>query len=67
MKLYHLYANTDRYWENGIEYFVSLPQGEVSLEEFNKYCEVFLNKVDYSKICIDHIEDDVIYFYSDIV
>ena len=67
MKLYHMRANTDPYWENGVKHYISLPEGEVSLEEFSKYCEIFTNKVDYAVICIDHIENDTVYFYSDIV
>ena len=68
MKFYHIYANSDTYYDdNGVKHTVSLRQGEVSLEEFQTYCELFTRKVDYSKLCIDRIEGDTIYFYSDIV
>jgi hypothetical protein len=60
-------ANTDKYYENGIEKTVSLREGEVSLEELKEYCEIFINKVDYSVLGISHIENDTLYFYSDIV
>ena len=67
MKFYHMYANSDRYYdENGVERIVSLRQGEVSVEEFQEYCEIF-KKVDFSVIGIDRIENDTLYFYSDIV
>ena len=67
MKLYHMNASTDTYYEDGVEKTVSLRQGEVSLEEFQEYCDIFNNKVDYAVLAIDRIENDTIYFYSDIV
>ena len=67
MKLYHMYASKDTYYENGVKHTVSLREGEVSLKELQDYCDIFTNKVSYSVICIDHIENDTIYFYSDIV
>ena len=67
MKFYHMYANSETYYDNGVKHTVSLRQGEVSLEEFQTYCEIFTNKIDFSKLCIDRIEEDTLYFYSDIV
>ena len=67
MKFYHMNSNTDSYYEDGIKKTVSLRQGEVSLEEFQEYCNIFNNKVSYSVLAIDRIENDTLYFYSDIV
>ena len=67
MKFYHMNSNTDAYYENGVKKTVSLRQGEVSFEEFQEYCDIFTNKVDYSVLAIDRIENDTLYFYSDIV
>ena len=67
MKFYHMYANSDTYYEKGVRKTVSLRKGEVSFEEFQEYCETFTRKVDFSKLCIDRIENDTLYFYSDIV
>ena len=67
MKFYHMSANSDEYYEDGVKKTVSLRQGEVSLEEFQEYCEIFTKKVDYSVLGIDRIENDTLYFYSDIV
>lgn len=67
MKFYHMYANSDEYYEDGVKKTVSLRQGEVSLEEFQEYCEIFTKKVDYSVLGIDRIENDTLYFYSDVV
>ena len=67
MKFYHMSANSDEYYEDGVKKTVSLRQGEVSLEEFQEYCEIFTKKVDYSILGIDRIENDTLYFYSDIV
>ena len=67
MKFYHISANSDEYYEDGVKKTVSLRQGEVSSEEFQEYCEIFTKKVDYSVLGIDRIENDTLYFYSDIV
>ena len=67
MKFYHMFANSDNYYEDGVKKTVSLRQGEVTLEEFQEYCEIFTKKVDYSVLGIDRIENDTLYFYSDIV
>lgn len=66
MKFYHMFSNSDDYYEDGVQKTVSLRQGEVSLKELQEYCEIFTNKVDYSVLVIDRIENDTIYFYSDI-
>lgn len=66
MKFYHMYENSDDYYEDGVKKTVSLRQGEVTLEEFQKYCEIFTQKVDYSVLGIDRIENDTLYFYSDV-
>lgn len=67
MKFYHMSANSDDYYEDGVKKTVSLRQGEVTLEEFQEYCEIFTNKVGYAVLGIDRIENDTLYFYSDIV
>lgn len=67
MKFYHMSANSDSYYEDGVEKTVSLRQGEVTLKEFQEYCEIFTKKVDYAVLGIDRIENDTLYFYSDIV
>lgn len=68
MKFYHMYANSDTYYDDdGNKHTVSLRKGEIPLEELQAYCEIFTHKVDYSKLCIDRIEGDTLYFYSDIV
>lgn len=67
MKFYHMYESSDEYYEDGVKKTVSLRQGEVTLEEFREYCEIFTKKVDYSVLGIDRIENDTLYFYSDIV
>ena len=67
MKFYHMFANSDDYYEDGVKKTVSLRQGEVTLEEFQEYCEIFTKKVDYSVLGIDRIENDTLYFYSNIV
>lgn len=67
MKFYHLSAANNTYYEDGVKKIVFLRQGEVSLEEFQEYCEIFTNKVDYAVLGIDRIENDTLYFYSDIV
>jgi hypothetical protein len=59
--------SNDNYYEDGVKKTVSLRQGEVTLEEFQEYCEIFTKKVDYAVLGIDHIENDTLYFYSDIV
>ena len=41
MKFYHISANSDDYYEDGIRKTVSLRQGEVTLKEFQEYCEIF--------------------------
>lgn len=67
MKFYHMFANSDYYYEDGVKKTVSLRQGEVTLEEFQEYCEIFTKKVDYAILGINRIENDTLYFYSDIV
>lgn len=67
MKFYHLLSADNTYYENGVKKTISLRQGEVSLEEFQEYCEIFTNKVDFAILGIDRIENDTLYFYSDIV
>ena len=67
MKFYHISANSDDYYEDGVRKTVSLRQGEVTLKEFQEYCEIFTKKVDYAVLGIDRIENDTLYFYSDIV
>lgn len=67
MKFYHMFANSDDYYENGVKKTVSLRQGEVTSEEFQEYCEIFTKKVDCAVLGIDRIENDTLYFYSDIV
>jgi hypothetical protein len=67
MKFYHMYESSDNYYEDGVKKTVSLRQGEVTLEEFQEYCEIFTKKVDYAVLGIDRIENDTLYFYSDIV
>ena len=69
MKIYNKYDSFDEYFENGEWCSVSLHEGEVTLEELATYCNIFLNKVSNSKICIDHIdvENNTIYIYSDVV
>ena len=66
MKFYHMYDSSDDYYEDGVKKTVSLRQGEVTLEEFREYCEIFTQKVDYSVLEIDRIENDTLYFYSDV-
>jgi hypothetical protein len=61
-----MYDSSDDYYEDGVRKTISLRQGEVTLEEFQEYCEIFTNKVDYSVLGIDRIENDTLYFYSDI-
>ena len=69
MKLFHLNENNDynTYYENGVKKTVYLRHGEVSLEEFQEYCKIFNEKVDFSAIIIDRIENDTLYFCSDII
>ena len=67
MKFYHMSANSDSYYEDGVKKTVSLRQGEVTFEEFQEYCKIFTKKVDYAVLGIDRIENDTLYFYSDIV
>jgi hypothetical protein len=62
-----MYESSDNYYEDGVKKTVSLRQGEVTLEEFQEYCEIFTKKVDYAVLGIDRIENDTLYFYSDIV
>lgn len=66
MKFYNLYESSDDYYEDGVKKTVSLRQGEVTLEEFREYCEIFTKKVKHSILGIDRIENDTLYFYSDV-
>ena len=67
MKFYHMFSSSDDYYEDGVKKTVSLRQGEITLEEFKEYCEIFTKKVKYAVLGIDRIENDTLYFYSDIV
>ena len=65
MKYYHTDENKDTYYdENDNLCIVYLREGYVSLEEFQEYCKE-LRKVSYAFIGIDKIENDTLYFYSD--
>jgi hypothetical protein len=62
-----MHESSDNYYEDGVKKTVSLRQGEVTLEELREYCEIFTKKVDYSVLGIERIENDTLYFYSDVV
>ena len=65
MKYYHIEENTDTYYDENYNLCVAyLRKGYVSLEEFQEYCKE-LKKVDYAFIGFDRIENDTLYFYSD--